>query len=291
MYIAKGAHRPFEIYEAEQDQHDAGRLTLMADLHRAVDGDELVLHYQPKADLPEGRVRSVEALVRWQHPERGLLYPDEFIPLAQHTGLIRPLTLKVLQLALTQCRSWRDEGLELSVAVNLAMRNLLDAQLPDEVVRMLASLKLPADVLELEITESTIMADPMRALAVLERLSQLGVRLAIDDFGTGYSSLGYLKRLPVDEIKIDKSFVLNMSGDENDAAIVRSTIDLGRNLGLEVVAEGVESAEVWDRLADLGCNVAQGYFLSRPKPADELAAWMADSKAAAMIAARRGAAA
>jgi diguanylate cyclase (GGDEF)-like protein len=286
MYVAKGAHRPFEIYEAEQDQHDAARLTLMADLHRALDGDELVLHYQPKADLPEGRVRSVEALVRWQHPERGLLYPDEFIPLAQHTGLIRPLTMRVLQLALTQCRAWRDEGLELSVAVNLAMRNLLDAQLPDEVMRLLTSLRLPSEALELEITESTIMADPGRAASVLERLSALGVRLAIDDFGTGYSSLGYLKRLPVDEIKIDKSFVMNMSGDENDAAIVRSTIDLGRNLGLEVVAEGVETEEVWDRLSDLGCDVAQGYYLSRPKPPDELTAWMADSKAAALLARR-----
>jgi EAL domain-containing protein (putative c-di-GMP-specific phosphodiesterase class I) len=259
----------------------------MADLHRALDGDELVLHYQPKADLPAGRVRSVEALVRWEHPERGLLFPDEFIPLAQHTGLIRPLTMRVLQLALTQCRAWRDEGLELSVAVNLAMRNLLDAQLPDEVMRLLASLKLPAEALELEITESTIMADPGRAAAVLDRLSALGVRLAIDDFGTGYSSLGYLKRLPVDEIKIDKSFVLNMSGDENDAAIVRSTIDLGRNLGLEVVAEGVETEEVWDRLSDLGCDVAQGYYLSRPKSPQELTDWMREHDSADAESGRR----
>jgi EAL domain-containing protein (putative c-di-GMP-specific phosphodiesterase class I) len=219
-------------------------------------------------------VRSVEALVRWQHPERGLLFPDAFIPLAQHTGMIRPLTMHVLETALTQCARWDSEGLHVSVAVNLAMRNLLDTGLPDAIVRMLDRLGLTPDRLELEITESAIMADPTRALHILRQLSDLGIRIAIDDFGTGYTSLGYLKRLPVDELKIDKSFVLNMSHDENDAAIVRSTIDLGRNLGLEVVAEGVENLEVWERLSALGCDVAQGFYLSRPKPANELTVWM-----------------
>jgi diguanylate cyclase (GGDEF)-like protein len=274
MYVAKGAHLPWELYEEERDENDAARLELMADLHRAIAEDELVLHYQPKADLPGGRVRSVEALVRWNHPERGLLLPDAFIPLAQHTGMIRPLTMHVLETALAQCAKWDTERVHVSVAVNLAMRNLLDTGLPDTIMRMLARLGLTPDRLELEITESTIMADPARALSVLKQLSELGIRLSIDDFGTGYSSLGYLKRLPVDELKIDKSFVLNMSNDENDAAIVRSTIDLGRNLGLVVVAEGVENLAVWERLSALGCDIAQGFFLSRPKPAAEMTIWM-----------------
>jgi diguanylate cyclase (GGDEF)-like protein len=274
MYVAKGAHLPWELYDEERDENDADRLALMADLHRAIAEDELVLHYQPKADLLSGRVRSVEALVRWQHPERGLIPPDEFIPLAQHTGIIRPLTLYVIDTALSQCREWENEGISVAVAVNLAMRNLLDSQLPETILRMLERWELPPDRLVLEITESTIMADPTRALAVLQRLSELGIRLAIDDFGTGYSSLGYLKRLPLDELKIDKSFVISMSSDENDAAIVRSTIDLGRNLGLEVVAEGVETDEIWQRLRGLGCDVAQGYFLSRPQPAAEVTVWM-----------------
>ncbi len=274
MYVAKGAHLPWELYEEERDENDAGRLALMADLHRAIAEDELVVHYQPKADLRGGRVRSVEALVRWQHPEHGLIPPDEFIPLAQHTGIIRPLTLHVIDTALGQCREWDNEGISVAVAVNLAMRNLLDSQLPETILRMLHRWELPPDRLVLEITESTIMADPTRALAVLRRLSELGIRLAIDDFGTGYSSLGYLKQLPLDELKIDKSFVISMSSDENDAAIVRSTIDLGRNLGLEVVAEGVETDEIWRRLRGLGCDVAQGYFLSRPQPAADVTVWL-----------------
>jgi EAL domain-containing protein (putative c-di-GMP-specific phosphodiesterase class I) len=187
----------------------------------------------------------------------------------------------VIDKALAQCAAWGRDDLELSVAVNLAMRNLLDLDFPDDVAELLGKWEVKAELLELEITESTIMADPFRARQVLTRLSEMGVRLSIDDFGTGYSSLSYLRRLPVQEIKIDRSFVLNMTEDENDAVIVRSTIDLARNLGLEVVAEGVENARTWSDLESYGCDIAQGYFLSRPVLADELAAWLKENRAAA----------
>jgi diguanylate cyclase (GGDEF)-like protein len=278
MYVAKEHPAGCEVYARERDDYSPDRLTLLTELRRAIDTGELVLHYQPKAELRSGEVNGVEALVRWSHPERGLVRPDEFIPLAQKTGVIVPLTFFVLNEALRQCRTWQLEGLELCVGVNLSARNLLDVNLPDTVGELLAKWELPPSLLELEITESTILADPIRAMHVLSRLSGMGVRLAIDDFGTGYSSLAYLKRLPVDELKIDKSFVQGMEDDENDAVIVRSTIDLGRNLGLRVVAEGVETAEAWRQLASLGCDVAQGYYLSRPVPAAELASWLRASR-------------
>ncbi len=274
MYVAKSANMLFEIYDERQDEYDPSRLTLVGELRRALDEDELVVYYQPKAILGDGSVNGVEALVRWHHPERGLLAPDEFIPLAEHTGLIQPLTLYVLDHAMGQCRAWHDEGMELSVAVNLAMRNLLDTGFPDRVAELLNKWKLRPSALELEITENTIMADPFRAMSVLGRLSEMGVKLSIDDFGTGYSSLAYLKQLPVDAVKIDKSFVLGMSDDGSDGAIVRSTIDLARNLGLNVVAEGVETSEIWSELRSLGCDLAQGYLLSRPLPHEELTAWL-----------------
>jgi EAL domain-containing protein (putative c-di-GMP-specific phosphodiesterase class I) len=196
--------------------------------------------------------------------------PDDFIPLAEHTGLIGPLTLRIVDEALRWCRDWEQAGLELSVSVNLSARNLLDPQLPDAISGLLRKWKVASQRLELEITESSIMADPSRSMEILTRLNNMGIWLSIDDFGTGHSSLAYLKRLPVHEIKIDKSFVLAMTSDENDAVIVRSTIELGRNLGLQVVAEGVENEEVWNRLVDLGCHMAQGYYLSRPIPPHEL---------------------
>jgi EAL domain-containing protein (putative c-di-GMP-specific phosphodiesterase class I) len=219
-------------------------------------------------------VTSVEALVRWQHPERGLIFPDEFVPAVQHTGLIKPLTLYVIDEALRQCRSWEERGLSLSVSVNLSMRNLLDSAFPDDVLALLRQHALEPHRLQLEITESTMLADPFRTKQVLDRLSGMGVRLSLDDFGTGYSSLSYLKGLPLHELKIDRSFVMSMLENEDDAIIVRSTIDLGRNLGLEVVAEGVETEEAWGRLRRLGCDVAQGYYLARPAPAEELEHWL-----------------
>jgi diguanylate cyclase (GGDEF)-like protein len=274
MYLAKAGNVTHAIYDPREDEYDPTRLTLVGELRRAIEAAELTVYYQPKADLRTGAVRGAEALVRWEHPERGLLMPDEFIPLAQHTGLIRPLTLSVIDLAMAQARTWRNQGLNLNVAVNLATRNLLDAGLPDDVQELLQKWELDPGTVEFEITESTIMADPFRALSVLKRLHEMGTRLSIDDFGTGYSSLAYLKRLPVDAVKIDKSFVLNMVADENDAAIVRSTIDLARNLGLAVVAEGVEDEAVWQTLCALGCDFAQGHYLSIPLPAAELAAWL-----------------
>ena len=274
MYVAKEHPAGCEVYARERDDYSPDRLTLLTELRRAIDRDQLVLHYQPKADLRTGEINGVEALVRWEHPDRGMIPPDEFIPPAQKTGVIGPLTLFVLDAALRQCRTWALQGLELCVAVNLSTRNLLDVHLPDTVGELLARWEVPPRLLGLEITESTILADPVRAMQILSRLDEMGVRLAIDDFGTGYSSLAYLKRLPVDEIKIDKSFILGMEESENDAVIVRSTIDLGRNLGLRVVAEGVETARAWSRLAQLGCEVAQGYYLSRPVPAEQLTEWL-----------------
>ena len=212
--------------------------------------------------------------MRWEHPERGLLLPDEFVPLAEHTGLMRPLTAYVLEQALRQCRAWDDAGLSLSVAVNLSARDLLNVDLPDDVATLLDRCGVPPMRLELEVTESTVLADPLRARSVLTRLSELGVSIALDDFGSGYTSLGYLKRLPIDVLKIDKSFVLNMGEDTHDAVIVRSAIELGHNLGFEVVAEGVETATTWRELGKLGCDIAQGFYLSTPVRADELVRWL-----------------
>jgi EAL domain-containing protein (putative c-di-GMP-specific phosphodiesterase class I) len=212
--------------------------------------------------------------VRWNHPTRGLLPPGDFVPLAERSGAIGDLTRWVLDTALGQCRAWRDAGLELAVAVNLAAPNIVDRALPDLVAELLEVWELPGEMLECEISEHTVMADQRRALDVLERLRALGVRLSLDDFGTGHSSLAYLKRLPLDEVKIDRSFVIGMADDADDAAIVRSTIDLARHLGLEVVAEGVETEATLRDLAGLSCHVAQGYFVSRPLPADELDPWL-----------------
>jgi len=249
----------------------------MGELRYAIDHGELTLYYQPKIQMRTRRVIGVEALVRWKHPHRGMIPPDDFIPLAERSGLIRPLTQWVLSTALDQARKWEQAGFQLSVAVNLSARNLLDAQIPDHLTDLLRRTDVPPHRLELEITESTIMADPARALEVLTRLHGMGIPLAIDDFGTGYSSLGYLKRLPVSAVKVDKSFVRNMAADDNDAVIVRSTIELAHNLGLQVVAEGVETPYLWDRLAALGCDAAQGYHVSQPMPAEALNQWFVDS--------------
>jgi diguanylate cyclase (GGDEF)-like protein/PAS domain S-box-containing protein len=274
MYDAKRDGSSFAFYDESAHDYDLNSLTLVAELRRAIADRELVLHYQPKAALATGRVKSVEALVRWMHPERGIVYPDSFIPIAQETSLIGPLTLYVVEAALEQARNWRDEGIELSISVNLSTRNLLDRGFPDQVEALLERWGVGPEWLELEVTESSMLANPTRAKAVLRQLSDLGIRLSIDDFGTGYSSLSYLRQLPVDEIKIDRSFVIGMGVETDDAVIVRSTVDLGRNLGLEVVAEGVETVELWDQLRELGCNTAQGYFLGRPMPADQLSDWL-----------------
>jgi len=275
MYAAKATHAGYTVYDPTLDQHNPRRLGLLGQLRRALAAGELVVHYQPKADARSARILGVEALVRWQHPEHGLLGPGEFIPLAETTGLIRPLTSYVLQVALRQCRTWLDAGRDLSVAVNLSTRCLLDLTLPDQITQLLENTAVAPERLVLEITESAIMTDPTRALEILNRLHTLGVRLAIDDFGTGYSSMAYLKSLPVDELKVDRSFVKHLRDNQNDAVIVRSTVDLGHNLGLQVVAEGVEDQATWQELATLGCDTVQGYYLAKPMPAAELATWLA----------------
>jgi diguanylate cyclase (GGDEF)-like protein len=272
MYIAKEARAGTAVYDAELDLNDEARLALAGELRRAIEGNELVLHFQPKADLETGGIVGVEALVRWQHPERGFIPPNDFIPIAERTGLIKPLSRYVIVTALRQCSAWRAAGIDLHVAVNLTIPDLLDLELPDLIETQLRESGVRPDQLELEITESTILADPFRVRQVLTRLNEMGLRLAIDDFGTGYSSLAYLRRLPVQAIKIDRSFVMDMCDNQNDATIVRSTIDLGKNLGLDVVAEGVETQEAWNALREQGCTLAQGYFIGRPLPAEELAA-------------------
>jgi diguanylate cyclase len=267
MYQAKANHSGCTVYASHRRQHDARRLVLASELRSAIEHGAIVAFYQPKADLRSQRITGVEALVRWEHPRYGLVPPDELIPIAEHTGLIGLLTEHVLRAALRQCEAWQALGFRLEVAVNLSVRNLMDKDLPDLVTNILSESGVPAQLITLEITEGTIMSDPVRTLQVLHRIAAMGISLAIDDFGTGYSSLSYLKRLPVHEVKIDKSFIHHMTSDDDDYVIVRSVIDLARNLRLAVVAEGVEDERTWLRLAELGCDSIQGNFLSRPLPA------------------------
>ncbi len=275
MYFAKSANLPSARYDACRDRRMPSRLALAGELRRALDRRELVLHYQPELELATSEVRAAEALLRWRHPERGLIAPAEFVPLVQESGLIKPLTHYVLDQALAETRRFMLSGHRLRIAVNLAMRNLIDVDLPDDVADLLDRHEVPPELLDLEITESSVVADPRRTRAVLERLSDMGIRLSIDDFGTGYSSLTYLTRLPVDAIKIDRSFVTHMTNSPEDEVIVRSTIDLADNLGKDVVAEGVETEETLARLRALGCDLAQGFFISRPVPPEALESWLA----------------
>jgi diguanylate cyclase (GGDEF)-like protein len=279
MYVAKGSHTRVVTYNEQLNVNTPARMSLLGELRNAIARDQFVLYYQPKASLSSGQIQGVEALIRWQHPTLGLVPPDQFIPLAEHTGLIKPLTTWVLDTALCQLGLWRDQTdaqltTELSMAVNVSARSLLDDAFPNEVVSALERWSIPAHLLEVEITESAMMADPQRAHRLLTELSAPGVKVSIDDFGTGYSSLAYLKNLPVDQLKIDRSFISNMHDDPNDAIIVRSVIDLGHNLGLETVAEGIEDLETWQQLTALGCDSAQGYFLARPMPPAEFGVWL-----------------
>jgi diguanylate cyclase (GGDEF)-like protein len=278
MYVAKGEHWSASLYDAGKDHHSRRRLGLLGELRASLAARQIVLHYQPKVNLATGEVDSVEALVRWNHPQHGLLAPDEFVPLAERTGLIRPLTTYILAEATAQARIWRDAGIDLPVAVNLSARSLHDPQLPDEIRALLRQCHLQARYLEVEITESSIMTEPARARRTLRDLAAMGIRLSIDDYGTGYSSLSYLQQLPVSEIKIDRSFVTGMVDNDADAVIVRSTIELARNLGLAVVAEGVETEAGLKLLTDARCTAIQGYFVTRPLPAAEFEAWLAGRK-------------
>jgi diguanylate cyclase (GGDEF)-like protein len=273
LYASKEAHAPV-VYAARHNQHSPAQLGLVGETRRAIDNAEMVVHFQPEVDLATGETPRVEALIRWNHPELGLLLPDDFIPVARQSALIRPITRFVLDAALRQCRMWRDAGIDVAVAVNLAGRDLADARLEEEVSDALRRWKLEPELLELEIPENAVMNEPEQVQKMLSRLSRRGVRVAIDDFGSGYASFTHLKELPVDVLKIDKSFVQNLGSNDEDDAIVRSAIDLAHNLNVLVVAEGVENEESLGRLAALGCDMAQGYSLSRPVPADELTVWL-----------------
>jgi diguanylate cyclase (GGDEF)-like protein len=286
MYAAKGHGDSFRIFSADQDNHSPSRLSMVSDFRRALEREnEIIVHYHPIVDLSTRTVHGAEALVRWQHPTLGLLQPGAFIEVVEQTGLMGPLTTTVLTNAIIKCAAWHAEGRELTVSVNLSVRNLHDPLLPSQVDQLLARHGLPPRFLKLEITESMIMSDPERALATVRELSELGVRLAVDDFGTGHSSLANLRMLPVHELKIDRSFVTPMLSDESDMVIVRSTIDLGHALGLRVIAEGVEDRETLERLAGLGCDRAQGHYFSMPVPAEEFIGWIPSFERPALTAA------
>jgi EAL domain-containing protein (putative c-di-GMP-specific phosphodiesterase class I) len=274
MYLAKSQHTGVVHYEPENDHYDATNLELIANLRHAIDANELVLHYQPKASLDDGRVEAVEALVRWEHPSLGFLYPDRFIPLAEQTDLIDRLTEWVLTTALTDIRDLGEGFGDVAVSVNVSARTLGRARFAQQVIKVLDAVGVAPERLMIEITETALLTDPPRASAVLAELDAVGVSVSLDDFGIGQTSLGYLSSIPVHELKIDKSFVSDMLGNPAHAAIVRSIVDLGHNLELRVVGEGVETDAVLDTLREAGCDMAQGFLLARPMPAMQLRRWL-----------------
>jgi diguanylate cyclase (GGDEF)-like protein len=275
MHLAKTRRTSVEVYAPEHDRHSPARLALTAELHGAVEAAQLEVQYQPQADVRTGAIRGAEALVRWRHPEHGLMPPAAFLPLAERAGLMGPLSLLVLEQAIADCARWRAAGHDLTVAVNLSVTNLMDPDLPAEVAALLRQAGLDARHLELEITEDVVMADAVGPIGVLDELKELGVRISLDDFGTGYSSMAYLKHLAVDALKIDRSFVRDMADSHEDAAIVRSIVALAHALDLEVVAEGVASQDAWFAARDAGCDVAQGFQVGRPMAAAGFTTWLA----------------
>jgi diguanylate cyclase (GGDEF)-like protein/PAS domain S-box-containing protein len=278
MYSAKQSNAGFTFHRADQESVGSpDQMSLIVEMRNALDLDQFVLHYQPKLHLRSGLVTRVEVLIRWNHPQRGLIGPEQFVPLAERTGLIKPISDWVLDHALQQASEWHAQGAPVHLAVNLSAKSLQEPSLPSKILALLEKWRVEPRFLKLEITESSILADPEHALAILWLLQGMGVRLSLDDFGTGYSSLTHLRQLPVDEIKIDKSFVLEMMGNNADAAIVRTVIDLAHNLGKQVCAEGVENEATWAKLRELGCDLAQGYWISRPLPAPQLMQWLMDS--------------
>jgi diguanylate cyclase (GGDEF)-like protein len=274
MYSAKSRASGVEVYALDVDSSNVRRLALTAELRRAVDERAIAVHFQPKVELITGRVVGAEALVRWTHPTLGAVEPDEFIPIAEHTGLIKAMTRSVLETALEHCARWREVAPAITVAVNISARSLVDLDLPAQVEALLKRNGLPPEALVLEITESAVLREPTRTLAVVARLRHLGVTLSLDDFGTGHSSLAHLKRLPVSELKIDRSFVTSMATDRGDACIVAATVALGHSLGMRVVAEGVEDEAAWAKLVETGCDDAQGFFVARAMPGEAFAAWL-----------------
>ena len=284
MYTVKQVHDGYGLFQCAFEQYNPQRLTLISELRRAIAANELRLYYQPKLALASGTVGSVEALVRWQHPSRGMIPPDQFIPLAEQTGLIGPLSTWVLEEAARQCREWLRAGYRLSIAINLSAWNLRDATLPKTIADLLVRYAIPPNLLCIELTESAVMTDARRSLDVLAQIFALGVHISIDDFGTGYSSLAYLKQLPIDELKIDRSFVQQMTTNKADATIVRSTINLAHSFGLRVVAEGVEDVPTLELLSTLHCDLAQGYYMSRPLPVEQLERWLKETMLSKAIA-------
>ena len=274
MYRAKETRRAVALYDEEQDDHSPAKLALTAKLRSAIDEDQLLVWYQPELDLRNHRVVAAEALVRWQHPDLGLLSPDRFIDIAEQTNLIQPLTSKVLAIALAQASKWMALGIDVPVAVNISPHVLVDQGFVDQVLGALTTAGVTPDRLKLEVTESALMADPVQARSVLTQLSELGVQISIDDFGTGYSSLAYLADLPVSEVKIDRSFVSRMAIGSSETIIVNSTIDLAHHLGMRAVAEGVEEISQLDRLRSLGCDIVQGFAISRPMTPERATAWL-----------------
>jgi predicted signal transduction protein with EAL and GGDEF domain len=278
MYATKQSNAGFTFHERdEQHSRVPDQLSLIVEMRTALERNEFELYYQPKRHLHSGLITRVEVLIRWNHPRRGLLMPVSFVPIAERTGLIKPMTDWVLDKALQQCREWLDEGAPIHVAVNVSAKSLLEETLPSKVQSLLDKWNIDPRFLKIEITESSIMADPAHALAIMSMLQSMGVRLSVDDFGTGYSSLTHLRELPIDEIKIDKAFVMGMLTSDADAAIVRTVIDLAHNLGKQVCAEGVEDAETMRRLEEMGCDLAQGYFISRAVPATALMTWLTEN--------------
>ena len=273
MFAAKRCGRGHSRYHVDQDHTSREQLMLNSDLRRAIEEDDLELYYQPKICCEDGSLRGVEALLRWTHPERGPLSPTEFIAVAEHTGLIQPLSNWVLKRAIGQAAKWYGRGKLIPVSVNLSARNLQESGLADEIAKLLKAVSLPASAITMEITESMIMQNPELALKVMEKFAALGLRISIDDFGTGYSSLAYLKRLPAEEIKIDRTFISNIPEDREDLVIVRSTIEMAHNLGLSVVAEGVENIAIWKALRGMGCDLVQGFHFAAPLPAREFIEW------------------
>ena len=278
MSVAKKSDLGFVFYDSKFDTYSPRRLMLLGELRRAIQDQQLKLFYQPKISIESEKVMGLEGLVRWLHPQTGMILPDEFVPLAERSGLIKPLSMWVLSEAPKQWKTLNDLGYDLTMSVNLSVRDLFDSQMPDYVGRILADHHMPCNRLILEITESAMMEDPNQARSTLVALSNMGVRLSIDDFGTGYSSLAYLKNLPVNEIKIDKSFVMDMDRDPDDQTIVKSTVNLGHTLGLKVTAEGVTGSQSWAMLKELGCDFAQGFYMSKPIPAEEIIGWFQTSQ-------------
>ncbi|MGZ8189593.1 MAG: putative bifunctional diguanylate cyclase/phosphodiesterase [Methylococcaceae bacterium] len=278
LHMAQSSNQGYAVYEPSFDTHSPLRLTLMSELRNAIELGELDLYYQAKVSIQTGELYGAEALVRWHHPVHGFVSPDEFIPMAERTRMIKQLTLWVLKRAFRHCVDWHNQGINLKISVNLSAKDLHDPELPDLVAGAAASAGINPEWIILEITEGSVMYEPERALEIIERLHGMGYQFAIDDFGTGYSSLAYLKKMPLSELKIDKSFVMDIMNSENDMLIVKATINLAHNLGLQVTAEGVESEEIMSKLKDYGCDLAQGYYLNKPLSFTDFNQWMNNSK-------------